>query len=318
MWNPPVYHPPHVRQRAEWASTPSINEIPPALNSQPPHHQHQRDTSVSSPPPVPIQTHPQNPAPIPPPDAPEAKRLRKKNRDRSERDVDRDAAANDRDRDRDRDRNRDRDRAQTPSVPSIDLQIRQIYAECESAHGKARLLSENVALANPDDVLEDGADADAGGGIIQEFYAECVKAQERIMSQISWATAEAEKSRERELLRLSMIDAGLALPTVPGINGGAINAPRSPSAAAVQGQGKRGTIVTKEEEMLGALLSANQVLTDAIQLRDDWQRAAIAQREERIVEERSRVETRIDRSVSVSQFHYLCLFLLVHQPLSLD
>jgi hypothetical protein len=50
--------------------------------------------------------------------------------------------------------------------------------------------------------------------------------------------------------------------------------------------------------MLGVLLGTNQTLTDAITLRDDWQRAAIAQREERFIEERSRVETRIDRSVS--------------------
>jgi hypothetical protein len=51
--------------------------------------------------------------------------------------------------------------------------------------------------------------------------------------------------------------------------------------------------------MLEALLTANQALSDAIQLRDDWQRAAVAAREERDVQERSRYETRIDRSVSI-------------------
>lgn len=298
MWNPPIAQPAHTRQRAEWAGTPSINEIPPP--SLPPNPQrHQRDTSVSSPIPIPAppqQLLPQSPAP----DAQqqEQKKLRKKHRDQ-----DRDASDRDRDRDRDRDHGRDRDRA--PSVPSIDHQIRQIYAECESAHGKARLLSENVALANPDDV-----EADTEDGIIQEFYLECVKAQERVLSQISWATAEAEKSREVEALRQTMADAALALPAIPIQNGGVL-ASKAPTNAL---QARRGTVITKEEEMLGVLLGANQALTDAIQLRDDWQRAAIAQREERYVEERSRVETRIDRSVSHSSQlfgHFVLLVFLM-------
>lgn len=62
--------------------------------------------------------------------------------------------------------------------------------------------------------------------------------------------------------------------------------------------------------MLAGLLGANQSLTDAIKLRDDWQRAAIATREERQVEERSRYDTRMDRSVSLSYIGALVEFLL--------
>lgn len=268
MFNPPTTQS-HARQRAEWTPTPPSEHPLPSIPSE---VQHQHD--VQSPPPQ-TQT--------PDAEAHEQKRLRKKNRDR-ERERERDGGERHRNRDRDRDRDRERDRA--PSVPSIDVQIRQIYAECEAAHGKARLLSENVALANPDDV-----EADAEGDVIQEFYAECVRSQEYVLSQISWATAEAEKSREREAIQQAGIESALSLPAIP--NG---LVPAQTNAF----QAKRGTIVTKEEEMLGALLGANQALTDAIKLRDDWQRAAIAQREERYVEERSRVETRIDRSVSVS------------------
>lgn len=268
MFNPPTTQS-HARQRAEWTPTPSSEHPLPSIPSE---AQHQHD--VQSPPPQ-TQT--------PDAEAHEQKRLRKKNRDR-ERERERDGGERHRNRDRDRDRDRERDRS--PSVPSIDVQIRQIYAECEAAHGKARLLSENVALANPDDV-----EADAEGDVIQEFYAECVRSQEYVLSQISWATAEAEKSREREAIQQAGIESALSLPAIPnGLVAAQTNA----------FQAKRGTIVTKEEEMLGALLGANQALTDAIKLRDDWQRAAIAQREERYVEERSRVETRIDRSVSVS------------------
>lgn len=294
MWNPPIVQPSHARQRAEWTATPPPNDATSPPLPQHTRPSHQRDASVASLPPLPQAPLPPVSSPIPAPDAPEQKRLRKKNRDQ---DRDRDSTTtttttNDRDRERN---------SRTPSIPTIDLQIRQIYAECEAAHGKARLLSENVALANPDDVE---AETDSEGGIIQEFYVECMRAQERVLSQISWATAEAEKSREREMLRQAMVDAALASPTVPGMNGGgAILSPSSKQQK--QKREQRQTVVTKEEEMLAALLSANQALTDALQLRDDWQRAAIAQREERFVEERSRVETRIDRSVSSSFFAQL-------------
>lgn len=275
MYKPPVSH---TRQRAEWISTPSSDVPLPPVRSD---GRSQTRESQSTPPPQ-----PQTPGAVTQPDQPqqEQKRLKKKTRDR-----DREG-----DRDRDRDTDRDRDRDKTPAVPSIDQQIRRIISECEAAHGKARILSENVALANAADVEADT------GGIIQEFYTECVQAQQRVMEQISWATAEAEKSREREARRQAAAESALSLPAIPnGMIASQTNAFRQ----------KRGTNITKEEEMLGVLLSANQALTDAIQLRDDWQRAAIAQREERFVEERSRVETRIDRSVSHLIGHFPRRFL---------
>lgn len=266
MFRPPTSH---LRQRAEWTSTPSSEAPLPPL---PPEGRPQVREPHSAPPSQPE-------TPVVAAGAAQLEPQQDQKRTKKKRDRDRES-----DRDRDRDRDRGRDRA--PAVPSIDVQIRQIIAECEAARGKARILSENVALANADDVEADT------GGIIQEFYSECVQAQQRIMEQISWATAEAEKSREREAQRQAAAESALSLPAIPN---GAIASQTNAF------QQKRGTIVTKEEEMLGVLLSANQALTDAIQLRDDWQRAAIAHREERFVEERSRVETRIDRSVSCTR-----------------
>lgn len=74
---------------------------------------------------------------------------------------------------------------------------------------------------------------------------------------------------------------------------------------------------TREEEMLAALLGANQTLTDAIKMRDDWQRAAIAAREERQVEERSRYDTRMDRSVSPSLIEIIINCLTFHGSIAI-
>lgn len=97
------------------------------------------------------------------------------------------------------------------------------------------------------------------------------------MEQISWASMQAERSRNQ-------------------LTG---DGPR-PSNDTDQ-RHPNGNVclnATKEEEMLEALLTANQALSDAAQLRDDWQRAAVAAREERDVQERSCYETRIDCLVS--------------------
>lgn len=257
MFKPPTSH---SRQHAEWSSNLSNQTPLPPIPSDGRPRRRESQSSHSQTPGVGTGTTQLDQT------QQDQRKLKKKQRDRDQGD-------------RDRDRGRDHSRA-----PTIEEQIRVILAECEAAHGKARLLSENVALANPDDVEADT------GGVIQEFYAECVQVQQRIMEQISWATAEAEKSREREAQAVA--DSTLSLPAIPN---GAI----APQMNALQQ--KRGSSITKEEEMLGVLLGVNQALTDAIKLRDDWQRAAIAQREEQFIEERSRVETRIDRSVCCFQ-----------------
>ncbi|KAF8318012.1 hypothetical protein DL93DRAFT_2165419 [Clavulina sp. PMI_390] len=349
MWNLPLpvpapgsepnAIPPHVRNRAEWSSSPTPSMLTTTTDRGQsggvPYSQHGRDPSLSSlPPPSQSQSslldspaeqqqqqqqreqrrlqkrnpkQPSQPQPQPQPQIQPIPQFPTDQRgseyefidEREVRMARADAPAVPSKPPRDRERHRDRERDQKQerpvrsererppsspnlplSVPSIDVQIRQIYAECEAAQAKAQLLSDNVAQANVDEVEGGGSPTgpkgrNGGQSIIDEFYADCVRAQERVMNQIAWATAEAEKSRER-----------LSTAT-PNANG---------KEQQPNGNRERGTVVTKEEEMLGALLGANQALTDAIQMRDDWQRAAIAAREERWVEERSRVETRIDRS----------------------
>lgn len=73
------------------------------------------------------------------------------------------------DMDRERERDRDRDRNRTPQIPSLESEMKRVMKECQDAKAKARLLSENVALATPDEVEADG------GGIIQvRFRIPCL------------------------------------------------------------------------------------------------------------------------------------------------
>lgn len=55
--------------------------------------------------------------------------------------------------------------------------------------------------------------------------------------------------------------------------------------------------MTAEEQLLAALLAANQELLEAFRVYDDLERLALAEKEEREVQERSMVEQRIDRRV---------------------
>lgn len=56
--------------------------------------------------------------------------------------------------------------------------------------------------------------------------------------------------------------------------------------------------MTVEEQLLAALLQANQDLTEALREYDDVISLGASEREEREVRERSRKETRLDRTVS--------------------
>ncbi|KAF9517410.1 hypothetical protein BS47DRAFT_1291044, partial [Hydnum rufescens UP504] len=105
-----------------------------------------------------------------------------------------------------------------------------------------------------------------------ELYTKCIASQERIVSQILWATSIAEKSRDEVK--------NLIVPSPP-----VTNQPPQPS------------LVTKEEEMLAMLLGANQTLFESIHLHDEFLRLATAERVEGAVEERSKFDTTLDRSV---------------------
>lgn len=117
---------------------------------------------------------------------------------------------------------------------------------------------------------------------MQEFYARCRASQELIFAQIPWASAGAERSRQA---------AGRGSPS-PQKRTRSHDTSNPPAIA--QQDSVEHAEVTQEELLLAALLKANEELTDALRQYDDLERVGI----ERDTEERSRKETRIDRSVS--------------------
>jgi hypothetical protein len=112
----------------------------------------------------------------------------------------------------------------------------------------------------------------------QEFYSRCRASQELIYSQLNWAYANAEKSREA---------AGRISPRQ-------IRTRTGPEAIQRSSSGEEPAQLTREEELLAALLHSNEQLTEALRMYDDLERVGV----EREAEDRSRKETRIDRNVS--------------------
>ena len=65
-----------------------------------------------------------------------------------------------------------------------------------------------------------------------------------------------------------------------------------------QGSGEESPVeLTPEEQLLGALLEANEALTSVLRVYDDIERIGIERGIEREAVERSRQEVRLDRSV---------------------
>ncbi|KAG5725088.1 TOM1-like protein 2 [Termitomyces sp. T112] len=140
-------------------------------------------------------------------------------------------------------------------IISLDEDIRRLLQECKLGQGNASLLSQALALSRPEDLKTTD--------VIKEFYLKCRSSQELIFAQISWASAEAEKSRVTKN-----------------------------QEALVTGQPEEQRLEqTIQEKLLGSLLSANAELMDALQQYDDLERVAI----ERMTEEVSRKETKMDR-----------------------
>ncbi|KAH8099783.1 hypothetical protein BXZ70DRAFT_1025894 [Cristinia sonorae] len=139
--------------------------------------------------------------------------------------------------------------------------MRRLFEECKYAHGNAALLSDALIHARPEDLQ--------GKAIIKEFYARCRASQELIYAQVPWATANAERSRH-----------GAGAPRQKRRN----SPPDSPMVDVDE---------TVEEQLLGALLSANEQLTEALKMFEDLERV----KKEKDVEERSKKETRANYRV---------------------
>ncbi|KIJ47354.1 hypothetical protein M422DRAFT_45885 [Sphaerobolus stellatus SS14] len=149
-------------------------------------------------------------------------------------------------------------------VIPIHEDMRRLFEECVVAKGNATLLNESLTFATPEDLASQE-------GVINEWYRKCNNSREFIMAQIPWATAQADRSREE--IR------GIYLAEHPGVDPAQISLP-----------------TTREEELLAALLAALEDLQEAFRIYEDLERLGWAEMEEKEVQERSRKETRMDRS----------------------
>ncbi|KAG6330170.1 hypothetical protein ID866_8918 [Astraeus odoratus] len=152
----------------------------------------------------------------------------------------------------------------------LEEDIQRLFQECKIARGNASVLSETLAFAKPDALGED---------LIPEFLAKCRASQELLHGQIPWATAGAERSRAERIL-----EHGRSLSTHGSHQDLHASLDQPPNE------------LTVEEELLAALLDANEALVGALRMYDDLARIAM----EKAAEERSRREVRMSRRVSYS------------------
>ncbi|KAF7313226.1 hypothetical protein MKEN_01009200 [Mycena kentingensis (nom. inval.)] len=145
---------------------------------------------------------------------------------------------------------RDREhRHREPRIIPPDEDMRRLFQECRIGVGNAALLTDALVTATPEDLRSE---------VIMEFHRKCIDSQELIFTQIPWASAGAERSRaakdlqERERKRKNSENA--LLPD----NDSAQESPAS----------------TREEDLLGELLVANEALLEAIKQYDDLERVA--------------------------------------------
>ncbi|TFY58730.1 hypothetical protein EVJ58_g6235 [Rhodofomes roseus] len=134
--------------------------------------------------------------------------------------------------------------------------MRRLFQECKVGRGNASLLSEALAFARPEDLkLKE---------IIREFYARCRASQELISAQIPWAFAQAERSRQAAG-RKSQPN-GLTRPSLDSRGPRRTDSQVSLSTISSTGE------LTQEEQLLAALLAANEDLMEALRLYDDLER----------------------------------------------
>ncbi|OBZ75204.1 EH domain-containing and endocytosis protein 1 [Grifola frondosa] len=138
--------------------------------------------------------------------------------------------------------------SQVPFI-SADDDIQRLFNVCRVGHGNAELLHEVLVFAKPEDLKDE---------INKEFRAKCRESQELIVSQIPWASAQAETSR----------------------------------------RAARTVAETTEEQLLAALLSAHEELTESLKMFEDLERIGI----EAEAEERRKTERLIQALTALSDF----------------
>ncbi|KAG2746000.1 hypothetical protein P692DRAFT_20782715 [Suillus brevipes Sb2] len=159
-----------------------------------------------------------------------------------------------------------------------DEDMKRLFQECKIAKGNATFLSEMLAYTKPEQME---------GSLIPEFLTKCRGSQELIYTQIPWASAGAERSRnEREKnaegngRTKSQPDVQFSSPPSRDYHG--------MDAKFYNAEGEEQTL---EEELLGALLDANEALFGALRMYDDVMRVV----EEQVAVEISRRDVKMDR-----------------------
>jgi hypothetical protein len=157
--------------------------------------------------------------------------------------------------------------------------MKRLFQECKIAKGNATVLSEMLAYAKPEQIE---------GSLIPEFLAKCRGSQELIYTQIPWASAGAERSRnDRERnaegngRMKSQPDVQFSSPPSRDYHG-------MDAKIYVNAEGEEQTL---EEGLLDALLDANEALLGALRMYDDIMRVV----EEQVAVEISRRDVKMDR-----------------------
>jgi hypothetical protein len=166
-----------------------------------------------------------------------------------------------------------------------DEDMKRLFQECKIAKGNATFLSEMLAYTKPEQIE---------GSLIPEFLTKCRGSQELIYTQIPWASAGAERSRnEREKnaegngRTKSQPDVQFSSPPSRDYHG--------MDAKFYNAEGEEQTL---EEELLGALLDANEALFGALRMYDDVMRVV----EEQVAVEISRRDVKMDRRHMESEY----------------
>ncbi|OXG10852.1 hypothetical protein C361_06890 [Cryptococcus neoformans Tu259-1] len=148
------------------------------------------------------------------------------------------------------------------NLPSHGEDIRRLMEECTAAQESARLLGDALVYTRPEELDYKP--------VIREFYGKVFHAHESLTNQMDWAQAEASRSRERHVNL-----------TLDG------SVPNSMNA---------NSETTPEERALAALFEAHAMLADVMKQHDELERMAQNEKELWEVRERSKKETKMDRS----------------------
>ncbi|KAG2081427.1 hypothetical protein BD769DRAFT_1784146 [Suillus cothurnatus] len=140
--------------------------------------------------------------------------------------------------------------------------MKRLFQECKIAKGYATVLSEMLAYAKPEQIE---------GSLIPEFLAKCRGSQELIYTQIPWASAGAERSRNDRERNAEGNGRAKSQPDVQFSSPPSRDYHGMDAKIYVNAEGEEQTL---EEELLVALLDANEVLFGVLRMYDDVMRLA--------------------------------------------